>query len=166
MIISSHIDCRSATRAVSVLVVPAPRSPFSHRPTRVVTVSPSPSISPGFSTASLLVDSRNVKQSGCGGMRLWSMGASLHQPYLIRCILTGFIHYDTCRHADPSTFTAPSRAALPSPSLQVHFPVTMSQAQASIGQSISPVGPMSSSSGTTIVELDPAVSPHSLSDTR
>jgi len=74
--------CRSATRAVLVPVVPVLRSPFSDRPTRVVTVPLSPSISLGFSTSSLLVDSLNVNQCGCGGGRLWSMGASLHILFL------------------------------------------------------------------------------------
>jgi hypothetical protein len=111
----------------------------------------------GFSTSTLLVGSLNVNQYGCGGKRLSSMGASLRQSVLIRCRLTVFIHHDMYRHVEPSTFTAPSQAALPSPSLKVHFLLPMTQALASIGLSISPVGPMSSSSGATIEESDPVV---------
>jgi hypothetical protein len=53
----------------------------------------------GFSASTLLVDSLNVNQYGCGGKRLSSMGASLRQYFLIRCGLTVFIHHDTppCR---------------------------------------------------------------------
>jgi hypothetical protein len=54
----------------------------------------------GSSTSSLLVDSLNVNQYGCGGgKRLSSMGASLHQYFLIWCGLKIFIHHDTpsCR---------------------------------------------------------------------
>jgi len=138
-------------------VAPALQSPFSNRPTRVVTVPLIPPNSLGFSASSLLVDSLNVNQYGCGGRRLSSMGALLHQSFLILCSLTVFIHHDTHRHVEPSTFTAPSQAALHSPSLKVHFPVTTTQALALIGLSMSPVGPMSSSSGTMIEELDPGV---------
>jgi hypothetical protein len=35
-----------------------------------------------------------VNQRGCGGKRLWSMGASLHRSFVIRCGLTVFIHHD------------------------------------------------------------------------
>jgi hypothetical protein len=138
-------------------VAPALRSPFSNRPTRVVTVSLIPPNSLGFSASILLVDSLNVNRYGCGGKHLLSMGASLHQSVPIRCSLTVFIHHDLHRHVEPLTFTAPSRAALPLPSLKVHFPVTMTQALASIGLSMSSVGPMCSSLGATIEELDPAV---------
>ena len=63
---------------VLVPVAPALRSPFSHRPTRVVTMPLIPPNSLGFSTSTLLVDSLNVNQYGCGGKRHTSMGASLH----------------------------------------------------------------------------------------
>jgi hypothetical protein len=76
-----------------VPVAPALRSPFSNRPTRVVTIRPTPPNSLGSSTSSLLVDSLNVNQYGCGGKLLMSMGASLHQFFLIRCRLTVFIHH-------------------------------------------------------------------------
>ena len=59
-LMSPHIVFRSATTAVSVPVVPALRSPFPNRPTRVVTVSLVPAKSLGFSTSILLVDSLNV----------------------------------------------------------------------------------------------------------
>ena len=142
------------TRAVLVPAGPALRSPFSNRLTRVVTIPLTPPNSLGFSTCSLLVDSLNVNQYGCGGKLLMSMGASLHQSFLIRCRLTVFIHHDTHRHVELSIFTAPSQAGLPSPSLKVHFLQILTQALASIGLSISPVGPMSSSSQVTIEELD------------
>src|SRR6266436_3746452 len=105
---SPHIICRSAIKVALVPVVPALRSLSSRRPTRVVTVPLSPPNSLGFSASSLLVDSLNVNQYGCGGRHLSSMGASLHQSFQIRCSLTVFIHHDTHRHVEPSTFTAPS----------------------------------------------------------
>ena len=138
-------------------MAPALRSLFSNRPTQVVTMSLGRPNLIGFSASSLLVDSLNVNQYGCGGRQLMSMGASPHQPFLIRCCLTVFIHHDTHRHVELSTFMALSRAVLPSPSLKVHFLLTMTLALASIGLSTSPVGPTSSSSGETIEELDPAV---------
>jgi len=98
----------------------------------------------------------------CESVRLW-----WEAPFVNGCVSSSilpnsvrpnsFIHHDTYRHVEPSTFTAPSQAALPLPSLKAHFLVTMTQALGSIGRSVSPVGPMSSLSGTTIEELDPAV---------
>jgi hypothetical protein len=98
-LIPPHTDCRSATRMVLVPGAPALRSPFSNRPTRVVTVPLSPPKSLGFSTSSLQVGSLNVNQYGCGGMRLSSMGASRRQSFLIWCGLTVFIH--PSRHVPP-----------------------------------------------------------------
>src|SRR6267154_3236080 len=138
-------------------VAPPHRPQFSNHPTQVVTIPLTPPMSLGNSSSSLLVDSFNVNQYGCGGMRLRSMGASLHRSFLIRGGLIVFIPRDTYRHVEPSTFTAPSQEALPSPSLQVRFLLTMSQELASIGLSISIVGPISSSSRTTIQELELAV---------
>ncbi len=59
LLISLHTVCRSVTRAVLVPVVPAIRSLFSHRPTRVVTIPPSPDKSLGIFTPCLW-DSLNV----------------------------------------------------------------------------------------------------------
>lgn len=87
-LISPHIVFRSAMRAVLVPVALALQSPFFNHPTRVVTVPLTPFITLGISP---LLNSLNVNQYGCGGMRLWSMGASLHRSFIIRCGLTGFI---------------------------------------------------------------------------
>ena len=162
LLISLHTICRSAIAAVLAQVVPAPRSPFSHRPTRVVTMPLSPRKSLGISTSILLADSLNANRFGCGGNRLMSMGSSLHQSIIIRRALTVFVHDGMHRHAERLAFTAPSLAALPSPSLKVRFPAPTLQALASVGQPTSPVGPMSSSSGVMIGESDPAVVLHSL----
>jgi hypothetical protein len=76
-VISSY-RLRSATRAVLVPVAPALRSPFSDRPTRVVTIPLSPFKTFGITTSGLLVDPLNVNHYGCGGKRLTSAGTSLH----------------------------------------------------------------------------------------
>jgi hypothetical protein len=77
--------------------VSALRSPFSNRPTRVVTVPLSP-LSLGISSSSLQVDPLNVIQHGCGGIRLSSMGASLHQSFPNRC---GPDSFPPSRHVSP-----------------------------------------------------------------
>ncbi len=75
-LISLHTVCRSATRAVLVPVAPAIRSLFYHRPTRLVTIPPSPDKSLGLFTP-CLVDSLNMNQYSCIGTQLPSMGMSL-----------------------------------------------------------------------------------------
>jgi hypothetical protein len=72
--------------------------PFANRPTRVVTVPLRPPMSLGGSTSSLRVDSLSVNQYGCGGMRLSSTGASLHQSFLTRC---GPDNFHPSRHVPP-----------------------------------------------------------------
>jgi hypothetical protein len=135
---------------------------------RVVTIPLNPPIPLGISTLTLLVDSLNVNQYGIGGKRLMSMGASLNRSFLIRCGLTVIILSGPSRHVpslEPSPFTAPSQAALPSPSLMVHFLLTLTPVVlASIGPSMWPLGPLSSSSRTTLEELGPVVKANSLLD--
>ena len=81
---SRHTICRSVTAVVMAPVAPAPRSPFSHRPTQVVTMPLSPRKSLGISTSILLAESLNVNRFVCGGNSLMSMGAPLHQSFVIR----------------------------------------------------------------------------------
>ena len=150
------------TAVVLARVVPARRSPFSHRPTQVVTMPLSLRKSLGISTSILLADSLNANRFACGGNRLMSMGASLHQSIIIRRALTVFVHDGMHRHVERLTFMAPSQVELPSPSLRVHFLLPTTLALASVGLLTSPVGPMSSSSGVMIGESDPVVVLNSL----
>jgi hypothetical protein len=87
------IICRSATAAVLAQVVPAFRSPFSNRPTRVVSMPLSKMRSLGFSSTTLLVDSLNVKRVSCGGNLIVSLGAPINQSFVILRALTAFVHH-------------------------------------------------------------------------
>ncbi len=74
--LSRHINRRSATATALALVVPAFLSLFSLRPTRVVTIHPSPSKLLGILTSIPRADSLSVVLFGSGGNHKVLMGAS------------------------------------------------------------------------------------------
>ena len=151
---------RSAIAAVSAQVVPAFRSPFSHRPTQVVTIPLRRCIPLLISTSTLLMDSLNVRRVSCGG-DLMSLGASIYQSFVILRALTGFVHHMYCG-AVHRIFTASYQVALSSPSTRVRFLATMSLALPSIGPSTWYLGPLFLWSGVMIEGLDLAVMLNSL----